>query len=507
MILMKHRVTLILVLMSVCTLCLLFFQFYWNYQAFQGASKTFKSDINEALQMAVNKEMEHRRDQIADKYKGWLADTNLVVIKCHIDTLSGLTVFSIIDKAPSSNNKVEFTIGYQEFQKKPAKITPKIKKYFIDRFVSTQIQENLQKGDAYTYTQRLGELLDEAFRKSKFDPTRLQALYEKELFDRGIDTNFRLYFTNKQLAASEAFPCATRTFQFGFRKPFDEVSAYFPDPNQTLLLRMKWVLLSSLVLIAVTIFCFAYTILTILRQKKLTELKNDFVNNMTHELRTPVATISIAAEAMQGFSLSKTSSEEYLEIIRQQSGRLSHLIDSILKNLVFEQGQLQLSQRPISLQQLVQQAVLQHRPQLDIAVAKIEFDFPAQAILVSADELHLLNVLSNLVENALKYSRGALKMQLNGREENGQAILTIADNGIGIPESMQPKVFDKFFRVPSGNTHNTKGYGLGLSYAKAIIEKHGGSISLTSKERQGTTFILSLPLAYHEAAAPTFAGG
>lgn len=229
------------------------------------------------------------------------------------------------------------------------------------------------------------------------------------------------------------------------------------------------------------------------------------MNNMTHELRTPVATISIAAEAIQEFNLSKTSSDEYLAIIRQQSGRLSHLIDGILKNLAFEQDQLQLAPRPVSLQQLVQQAVLQHRPQLDQADAAVKLDFPAQAVLVKADELHLLNVFSNLLENALKYSRGPLTLELSCREENGLAVLALKDYGIGIPAAMQPMVFEKFFRVPSGNMHNTKGYGLGLSYAKTIVERHGGSISLQSQVQQGTTFLFSLPLHQHEPAAGTVA--
>jgi signal transduction histidine kinase len=502
---MKQRVKLILVLMSACTLCLLAFQFYWSYEAFQSASKTFKSDINQAMQAAVDREMEHRQDEIAEKYKGWLADTNLFAIDCHIDTTSGLTVFTVMEKQPSVNGKVEFSLGFQGYSPDEGKMTTKVKKYFIDRLVSTEVRKNLQRGDTFYYTQRLGELMDEAMQESRLDLARLQQYYKAELAARDIFTAFQLQHTKEQSAASEDFPFATRTFQFGFRIPFDEVYATFPDPNKTLLLRMKWVLLSSLVLIVVTIFCFAYTLLTILRQKKLSELKSDFVNNMTHELRTPVATISIAAEAMQDFNLSQSSSQEYLSIIRQQSGRLSHLIDGILKNLAFEQDQLELEPRPLCLQQLMEQAVLQHKPQLDLAGAAVRYDFATDSIFVQADELHLLNVLSNLIENALKYSRATLQLELSCRLEKGQAILKLQDNGMGIPAGMQARVFDKFFRVPSGNTHNTKGYGLGLSYAKTIIERHGGNISLRSQEQQGTTFFISLPTYQHEPAQSTVA--
>ncbi|MEJ8803846.1 sensor histidine kinase [Pontibacter sp. H249] len=502
---MKQRIKLILVLMSVCTLCLLAFQFYWSYQGFLGASKTFKSDINQALQAAVDRDMELRQDFIADKYKVWLADTNLVNINCHVDTASGTTAFTVTDKKASDNDRNTFSIGFQEYQPETGKMTPKVKRYFIDRFVKTHVREILKEKISIYYTQQLGDLLEETYKQEKLDKARLQQLFTEELLTREIETSFQLYFADEKLAETAAFPYATRTFEFGFRKPFYEVTAYFPDPNKTLILRMKWVLLSSLVLAAITIFCFAYTVRTILRQKKLADLKNDFVNNMTHELRTPVATISIAAEAMQDFNLSKSSSEEYLSIIRQQSGRLSHLIDDILKNLAFEQNQLELAPKPISMQQLVQQALLQHRPQLDIAEAAVKIDQPQQDLFIKADELHLLNVLSNLIENALKYSRGTLKLHINCSEENGNVILSITDNGMGIPVTMQQKVFDKFFRVPSGNVHNTKGYGLGLSYAKTIVERHNGSISLQSKENVGTTFTISLPTYTYDAAERTFA--
>lgn len=502
---MKQRITLMLVLMSACTLSLLAFQFYWSYQGFLSASKTFKTDINQALQAAVDKEMEHRQDEIAERYKGWLADTNLFAIDCHIDTTSGLTVFTVMEKQPSVNDKVEFSLGFQGYHPEGGRMTPNVKKYFIDRLVSTEIRKNLQRGDTFYYTQLLGELMNEAMQNSKLDLARLQQYYVAELAARDISANFQLQHAKGQLTASKDFPFATRTLQFGFRMPFDEVFATFPDPNKTLMLRMKWVLLSSLLLIAVTIFCFAYTVRTMLRQKKLSELKNDFVNNMTHELRTPVATISIAAEAIQEFNLSKNSSQEYLSIIRQQSGRLSHLIDGILKNLALEQEQLELHPCVLRLQDLTAQALWQHRPQLELAGAVVSYAPPAVPILVKVDELHLLNVLSNLIENALKYSQGTLRLELSCREEGGQAILVLKDNGIGIPATMQDKVFEKFFRVPTGNMHNTKGYGLGLSYAKMIVERHGGNIRLNSTAQQGTTFILSFPTCQHESVKSTVA--
>ncbi len=282
------------------------------------------------------------------------------------------------------------------------------------------------------------------------------------------------------------------------------MQAWFPPPNAVFLRHMRGVLLSSLLLTGIVLFCFAYAVRTMLHQKRLAELKGDFVNNMTHELKTPVATISVAAEAIQSFGLSPETAGDYLGIIRQQAGQLSGLIDQILKSVVFEQDRLELAVQKISLHRLLDQVLAQHRPQLEQAQARIRKTWAMEEIWVTGDEAHLANVIGNLLDNALKYRTETVVIDLHLSVRDQEAVLEIADNGIGIPAPYRTKVFDKFFRVPNGDVHNAKGYGLGLSYAQAIIQRHGGRITLRAREPRGTTFTLTLPLACH-GVAPRFA--
>jgi two-component system, OmpR family, phosphate regulon sensor histidine kinase PhoR len=263
---------------------------------------------------------------------------------------------------------------------------------------------------------------------------------------------------------------------------------------------MKWLLVTSLLLIGITIFCFAYTVKTLLSQHKLAELKNDFVNNMTHELKTPVATINIAAEAIQDFNLSETSADEYLGIIRHQANNLSSLIDQILKSVVIEQENGSLNLVETDINTLINELIKQYKPQIANAKASIHCTRINEGLLMMVDAPLLKNALANLLDNALKYGGDNVTVNIKSITKDKNLILSVADNGVGIPAQHQNKVFDRFFRVPSGDMHNVKGYGLGLSYAKSIIEKHKGTLSLTSKENQGTTFIISIPIIYHETS-------
>jgi len=260
---------------------------------------------------------------------------------------------------------------------------------------------------------------------------------------------------------------------------------------------MKWLIISSVLLIGITIFCYAYTVKTILTQQKLAILKDDFVNNMTHELKTPVATINIAAEAIQDFNLSKTSANEYLGIIRYQAGNLTNLIDQILKNVVSEQGNTPLNLTRVNTGELINQIISEYKPQSDAANISVNFKNDDN-LTALADSQLLKNAIANLLDNAIKYGGTDSVINVSQRAENGSIIIRVKDNGPGIPAEYHAKIFERFFRVPSGDIHNVKGYGLGLSYAKSIIEKHNGTLTLISNG-QGAGFTISIPLIYHEA--------
>jgi len=230
-------------------------------------------------------------------------------------------------------------------------------------------------------------------------------------------------------------------------------------------------------------------------EKKLSSLRNDFMSNMSHELKTPVSTISVALEALSNFDAAdnKKMREEYIDISKHEINRLGLLVDKALNISLFEQGKFIHNKQKVELDFEIQSILKILKVQLDNSNVTLDYTKKGDSFWVHADKTHLTNVIHNLIENALKYSTQNPEINI-ALQDNGQSIvMSIDDNGIGIPSQFHDKIFDKFFRVPQGNKHNTKGHGLGLSYVKEVIEKHGGTIKLKSGEGVGSSFIISLP--------------
>jgi len=491
--------------MSVCVTGITGLQLYWNYQNYNRTVKAFKHDINEALNVAIDREMDAREQKIVTRFKGWLADTSFITITCNVQNRDSATVFRMKDTHPYPGGDKEVNFGITDFKEKLHQITPEAKTLFINHMSDTTLRHHLKDGVVYFYTQRLGDSLQNVVDKSRLNRGTLDKFYKEELLLRGIDAPFVI--APAKLTNTNSF--LTRTINAGLQRPHqkDLVFAGFESPDLFFLRQMKWLLISSFLLIGITIFCYAYTVKTLLSQQKLAELKNDFVNNMTHELKTPIATINIAAEAIQGFNLSKVSTDEYLGIIRQQAGNLANLVDQILKNVISEQENISLNLAAVNTGQLINKIITDYKPQSEAAVIGINYHSDGEELTTMADEGLLKNAIANLLDNAIKYCSPGSVINIHQSAENGNIIISVADNGPGIPQQYQDKVFDRFFRVPSGDIHNVKGYGLGLSYAKSIIERHNGTLTLISNPGSGTEFIISTPLIYHEASTGTVVGG
>jgi len=491
--------------MSVCVTGITGLQLYWNYQNYDRTVKAFKHDINEALNVAVDREMDAREQKIITRFKGWLADTSFITITCNVQNRDSATVFTMKDTHPYPGANKGVSFGITDFKEKLHQITPEAKTLFINHMADTTLRHHLKDGVVYFYTQRLGDSLQKIVDKSRLNTATLNKFYKEELLLREVDAPFVI--APAKLTSKNSF--LTRTVNAGLQRPHqkDPVFAGFESPDLFFLREMKWLLISSLLLIGITIFCYAYTVKTLLSQQKLAELKNDFVNNMTHELKTPIATINIAAEAIQGFNLSKISSDEYLGIIRQQAGNLANLVDQILKNVISEQENIRLNIAAVNTGQLINRIITDYKPQSDAVGVSINCEIADTELTAMADESLLKNAIGNLLDNAIKYGGAGSVINVSQTAENGNIIISVADNGPGIPQQYQAKVFDRFFRVPSGDIHNVKGYGLGLSYAKSIVERHNGTLSLISNAGNGTEFIISIPLIYHEASTGTVVGG
>lgn len=258
--------------------------------------------------------------------------------------------------------------------------------------------------------------------------------------------------------------------------------------------KLKLPLLFSLLLIGITIASFVLLYRNMMQQKRLADLKNEFISNITHELKTPIATVGVAIEALKSFNAidDPKRTQEYLSISQNELQRLNLLVDKVLKLSMFEKKEVELKYELLNLPDIVDEVVASMRLQIEKHRAVVTVNTEGDCSL-QADRLHLLSVVFNLLDNALKYGSDAPQIKINMEEKESSIELKIADNGIGIPADYTNKVFDKFFRVPHGDTHNAKGYGLGLSYVAHVIKKHKGTISVQSETGKGSTFVINLP--------------
>ncbi len=276
-----------------------------------------------------------------------------------------------------------------------------------------------------------------------------------------------------------------------------DLAAIFQKPNveaQAALSNISGVLIASLFLIGITVCCFILMYRLILSQKRLAEMKDDFINNMTHELKTPIATISAAVEGMQNFNAleDKEKTERYLETSRKELRRLDSLVTKVLNMASFEKKEIELSIGNVNLDEMINDIIDAEKLK---AGKETTFNFERQKASpqIQVDATHFRNSIANIIDNAVKYSGNPASINIISGENAGTIFITIKDNGLGISADQQDRIFEKFYRVPSGNLHAVKGTGLGLSYSKFIIEKHGGTITVESDSDKGSEFIISLP--------------
>lgn len=270
----------------------------------------------------------------------------------------------------------------------------------------------------------------------------------------------------------------------------------FPNQSRDVLMQMWPFLITSVVVILILTFSFYYIMANNLKQKKLSVIKNDFISNMTHEFKTPISTISLASEMLADESISQTSEKRhrYLKMISDENKRLSVLVESILQTSILDKGEFKLKLSEVDIHDIINSAI--HNTQLLISQrqGEIQTFLKAQNFKLQADKVHLTNIIFNLIDNAIKYSSTKPEIVVSTYNTAEGIMIQVKDNGIGISKENQRKIFDKFYRVPTGNVHNVKGFGLGLSYVLAVVLKHNGTISVNSELGKGSTFNVHLKI-------------
>jgi two-component system phosphate regulon sensor histidine kinase PhoR len=266
--------------------------------------------------------------------------------------------------------------------------------------------------------------------------------------------------------------------------------------NNSVLLRwLGWVIAGCVVFTLIIVTAFALTIRTLLNQKKLSEIKSDFINNMTHELKTPLATISLAIDAIGNKKVmdDREKIQYFSGIIKEENKRMNKQVESILQSALLEKNEMGLNLQVIDAHQVIQHSVENISLQLAAKDGKIALRLDAINPIIKADDVHFSNVIYNLLDNAIKYSRQHLEVVISTYNTRKSLVIAISDNGIGMSRDTISRIFEKFYRAHTGNVHNVKGFGLGLSYVKAIVEAHKGKIKVESALGKGSKFTLEFP--------------
>ncbi len=336
-------------------------------------------------------------------------------------------------------------------------------------------------------------------------PFLLESLLKKEFGERNINANFEYGI----------YDCFTDSIVFGRYVMMGDSSnikkssnapppvwkgdnhyfgVYFPDKDSYILSQLGIWVFSSVILLVVIIF-FGYTLAVILRQKRLSEMKNDFINNMTHEFKTPISTISVSSEMLMRDEIGSSAEKRarYSRIIMDETNRLKTMVEKVLQMADIDAGQIKLNKSQVDVHAVIRQTVENMEVVIHDKNGTISCDLKAVNPTVSGDKVHLTNIIYNLLDNAIKYTAETPVISISTRNTSKGIVISIQDNGIGISKEIQKNIFSKFYRVPTGNVHNVKGFGLGLFYVKTITDAHHGLIKLESENGKGSRFDVYLP--------------
>lgn len=344
--------------------------------------------------------------------------------------------------------------------------------------------------------------------EERIDSTKMALFLKSAIAQTEIDLEYKYAIKNSNLG-KETIIAGDRDYNPGKRKEFPQLlfqndyngakpnylNIYFPQRRAYLVRQTGLTIIPTIILTGLLIGIFAYALMVIFRQKKLSNVKNDFINNMTHELKTPISTISLASQMLQDGSISNTPSTiaHVSKVINQESKRLSFQVEKVLQMAVFNEGRLKLKLREFDANKMVETVTANFELRVKNKAGTLKTAINADSGLIKGDEVHITNVIFNLLDNAMKYSKEEPEIIVSTENRKGQLLISVHDNGIGIAKEHQAQIFDRFYRVPTGNVHDVKGFGLGLSYVKKIVDLHDGTIKVESAAGKGTKFKIYFP--------------
>lgn len=496
----KQRIIAIIVVAALTMLGLIGLQVHWVNNAFEIRNSSFEGSVNEALKQAVkNIEKQDLSHRLKNRFE---SVDNLSELLTTFDSLSRMEfhAYDTLNYPPGMN-----------YNRLPGQSS----------FTQSQISTPNDFERSATEMRRLmkrSSLLSSLFMnmmgfertlpiEKRINKKQVDSLIGVEMRKKGINTHYEFGvmappYQDFVTCSNPKFSKEIKNSGFSydifpnniFREPV-YLNVYFPQKRSYIFSRMSLMLVLAIILLSLLIFTFYYTIHTIIKQKKLSEMKNDFINNMTHEFKTPISTISLACQSLSDQDIPKDDQlyESYVHIINEENNRLGSMAEKILQTAIIDKGTLKLKTDVINMHEVINDAIDKIRMQVTQKNGTINTDLKATNPVVKADQFHMTNVIFNLLDNANKYSLNEPRIKVSTQNKPEGLQVEVRDNGIGISKTNQKKIFEKLYRVPTGNIHAVKGFGLGLSYVKAILDKHNGKIDIQSEPNRGSTFIIFIP--------------
>ena len=515
----KQNIGWITVLSALALIGLIITQLYWIDNAYTLRSQSFGMQVNEALNNVVRKLETHnaaskikRRLNLRKQGMRWMMNSD----SSRRDSTESIRIFE--EMTTDSAGVVIHKTQKKTFTNDSSSVSGigvNINVGSDDPFTVSHIDSS---DDRFSWMMKQSDMVSDIFDElvsiniykgynDKADTLLIDSILCCELCEKGIKAKYdfgiyndvyRYFSAGANAESQDSILSSTYKVNLSPDNVFISpkyLAVYFPYEKKYILKTMWVMLTGSALLLLVIIYGFYYTVSTILKQKKLSDIKNDFINNMTHELKTPISTVSLATEMLGDASIekSKEQSGHYVRIIKEENNRLGLLVENILQTAVLDKGQFKLRPQEVDVHEIIDRALSNVRLQVEKREGEIRLEKNAQKNMLYADRVHLTNIIYNLVDNALKYSEERPVIKISTQNINGGIQISVSDNGIGISKENQKKIFDTFFRVPTGNVHNVKGFGLGLSYVKAAVEKHNGTVTIESEVGKGSTFKLFFP--------------
>lgn len=500
---MQKNVRFLIVFCSLAMLALLGLQAYWIVKYYQVTRFNFEKEVNMAFEDAVKKEFSVRCDTVQQLIEHNLLDTNQFIFSSNLDE-KGTRIYNIFAKG-KRKNKMLSSFSFSELNDSLRSDDKQMKQKVAQHFAKQLRTEDLENHVVYYRTQELGTFMVEKAYQYQFDTTRLRPILNRYLKARNIHIPYRFltlkndsttnlsHFSRK---LTRYFPVISKSYPtYRYTDNQRYVRAMFRNPFSYIISNMGLILISSIVLVLLIAICLTWMLKSLFREKKLAQIKNDFISNITHEFKTPIATVSVAIEALGNSEVrnDEHKTSRYLNHAKNEIERLDQLVDKVMNLSLYEDEQTEIHKEFIAIDEVIQELIQIHQVSNDKTPA-IHYENKSGEQQLWVDKLKFRHAISNILDNAIKYTNSDPIINISLFKENNHLVFRFQDNGIGIPDKDLHLVFDKFYRVNKGNRHLVKGHGLGLNYVKQIMQQHKGWYKIESKLGTGTTIILGWPI-------------